>query len=252
MLQITWIKSNHIKTEDSLLDRRHIHVATGRLELKTLTPFCIEERAYLVRRAPVVCFSPHRSLKNKQTKKIVIQFFNGQGGWFTDSGFHVFLNVRHPLYVRRDVVLRPFLSEREEVVEALERVLWKILHPQQADGLRVGGAVHQGNALQHLQWQRIRNETKGATQLSFHDIWRLVRTWAWWHMERLSYMGHNTLMSQDSSLFNTLTFSWSSLVLMPSGTLCCQTSWNSLRLNLTAFWSNISARPWHTLCSFST
>lgn len=72
------------------------------------------------------------------------------------------------------------------------------------------------------------------------------------HVERLTYVGHNTLMYQNSSLFNTLTFSWSSLVLMPSGTLCCQTSWNSLRLNLTAFWSNISATPWHTLSSFST
>lgn len=30
--------------------------------MKTLIPFCIEDRAYLVRSAPVVCFSPHRSL----------------------------------------------------------------------------------------------------------------------------------------------------------------------------------------------
>lgn len=89
-------------------------------------------------------------------------------------------------------------------------------------------------------------------QVSFHDIWRLGRTWAGWHAERLQSMRHNTLMYQNSSLFNTQTFSWSSLVLMPSGTLCCQTSWNSLRLNLTAFWSNISARPRHTLSSFST
>lgn len=46
-------------------DRGDRHVATGLLELKTLIPFCIEDRAYLVRRAPVVCFSPHRSLDKK-------------------------------------------------------------------------------------------------------------------------------------------------------------------------------------------
>lgn len=67
--------------------------------------------------------------------------------WFYDH----FLNVWHLLYVGRDVVFRPFLPECEEVVEALQRVLWEILHPQQADGLRTGGAVHQGNALEHLQ-----------------------------------------------------------------------------------------------------
>lgn len=56
--------------------------------------------------------------------------------------FIVFLNMRHLLYVRRDVLFRPFLPECEQVIEALQRVLWKILHPQQADGLRVGGPVH--------------------------------------------------------------------------------------------------------------
>lgn len=74
-----------------------------------------------------------------------------------DSQLDLIINVWHLLYVRRDVIIRPFLPECEEVVEALQRVLWKILHPQQADGLRVGGAVHQGNALQHLQCQGIRN-----------------------------------------------------------------------------------------------
>lgn len=49
------------------------------------------------------------------------------------------------------------------MVEALQCVLWKILHLQQADGLRVGGAVHQGNTLQQLQCQGISSESKGAT-----------------------------------------------------------------------------------------
>lgn len=46
------------------------------------------------------------------------------------DSFDVFQNVQHLLYVRCDVIFRPFLPEREEVVEALQRVLWKILHPQ--------------------------------------------------------------------------------------------------------------------------
>lgn len=46
------------------------------------------------------------------------------------DSFDVFLSVQHLLYVRRDVIFRPLLPEREEVVEALHRVLWKILHPQ--------------------------------------------------------------------------------------------------------------------------
>lgn len=70
--------------------------------------------------------------------------------WFYDH----FLNVWHLLYVGRDVVFRPFLPECEEVVEALQRVLREILHPQQADGLRAGSAVHQGDALEHLQSRR--------------------------------------------------------------------------------------------------
>lgn len=114
----------------------------------------------------MVCFSPHRSLKKTNNRKKncdpVLQW--SQGGRFASGFDDVFLNVRHLLYVRRDVIFSPFLPEREEVVEALQRVLWKILHPQQADGLRVGGAVHQGNALQHLQCQDVRNETNGAMQ----------------------------------------------------------------------------------------
>ena len=61
-----------------------------------------------------------------------------------------FLNWWHLLYVWRDVIFCPFLSEREEVVEALERVLWEILHAQQADGLWTGGAVQQGDTLEDL------------------------------------------------------------------------------------------------------
>lgn len=37
------------------------------------------------------------------------------------------------------------------MVEALQRVLWEVLHPQQADGLWTRGAVHQGDALVDLQ-----------------------------------------------------------------------------------------------------
>lgn len=62
-----------------------------------------------------------------------------------------FLNWWHLLYVWRDVIFCPFLSEREEVVEALERVLWEILHAQQADGLWTGGAVQQGDTLEDLK-----------------------------------------------------------------------------------------------------
>lgn len=58
----------HITRLSSLLDSGHVHVATGLLELKTLMPFCIEDRAYLVRRAPVVCFSPHRSLNEEDSE----------------------------------------------------------------------------------------------------------------------------------------------------------------------------------------
>lgn len=47
----------------------YAHVATGLLELKTLIPFCIEDRAYLVRRAPVLCFSPHKSLDDEKREK---------------------------------------------------------------------------------------------------------------------------------------------------------------------------------------
>lgn len=50
----------------------HVHVATGLLELKTLIPFCIDDRAYLVKRAPVVCFSPHKSLMMRGERNIVI------------------------------------------------------------------------------------------------------------------------------------------------------------------------------------
>lgn len=57
-INITWPRSF---SNNSELDSSHVHVATGLLELKTLIPFCIEDRAYLVSRAPVVCFSPHRS-----------------------------------------------------------------------------------------------------------------------------------------------------------------------------------------------
>lgn len=73
------------------------------------------------------------------------------------AGFYdIFLNVWNLLYVRRDVILCPFLPECEEVVEALQRVLREILHSQQADGLRAGGVVHQGDALEHLQCQFLR------------------------------------------------------------------------------------------------
>lgn len=84
----------------------------------------------------------------------------------------------HLLYVRRDVVFRPFLPEREEVVEALQRVLWKVLHPQQADGLRVGAAVHQGDALQHWRRRGVRNETTGATHSSPFRV-----SGDWWEHE---------------------------------------------------------------------
>lgn len=52
------------------------------------------------------------------------------------------------LYIRCDVLLCPFLSECEEVVETFQRVLWEILDTQQADGLWTGGAVQQGDTLQ--------------------------------------------------------------------------------------------------------
>lgn len=45
------------------------------------------------------------------------------------------------------------------------------------------------------------------------------------------------------------TWSWSSLVVIPSGTLCCQTSSNSDRLNLTAFCKSICAIALHILSS---
>lgn len=37
------------------------------------------------------------------------------------------------------------------MVEALQCVLWQVLHPQQADGLWTGGAIHQGDALEGSQ-----------------------------------------------------------------------------------------------------
>ena len=37
------------------------------------------------------------------------------------------------------------------MVEALECVLWEVLHAQQADGLWTGGAVQQGDTLEDLQ-----------------------------------------------------------------------------------------------------
>lgn len=49
--------------------RWSLQVATGLLELNTLIPFCIEERANFVSSAPVVCFSPHRSLFHKTFSK---------------------------------------------------------------------------------------------------------------------------------------------------------------------------------------
>lgn len=72
-MQVSWKKPNYIKAEADYWT--YIHVATGRLELKTLIPFCNEERAYLVRSAPVVCFSPQRSLKRQQNKNCAIQFY---------------------------------------------------------------------------------------------------------------------------------------------------------------------------------
>lgn len=52
-------------------------------------------------------------------------------------------------------------------------------------------------------------------------------------------------------LTKVLTRSWSSLVLIPSGTLCCQTSWNSDKLNFTAFCRSSWAVALHTLSSSS-
>lgn len=37
------------------------------------------------------------------------------------------------------------------MVEALQCVFWEIFHPQQADGLWVGGAIQQGHTLEDLQ-----------------------------------------------------------------------------------------------------
>lgn len=44
------------------------------------------------------------------------------------------------------------------MVEALQRVLREIFHPQQADGLWMGGAVHQGDALEDLQQDSVSQE----------------------------------------------------------------------------------------------
>ena len=67
------------------------------------------------------------------------------------NNYDHFLNRWHLLYVWCDVILCPFLSECEEVVKALQRILGEILHPQQANGLWSGGAVHQGDALKGLE-----------------------------------------------------------------------------------------------------
>lgn len=75
-----------------------------------------------------------------------------------DFFFFIFLHAWNLLYVRRDVILCPFLPKCEEVAEALQRVLWEILHSQQADGLRMGGVVHQGDALEHSQCQMSRDK----------------------------------------------------------------------------------------------
>lgn len=58
----------------------------------------------------------------------------------------------------------------------------------------------------------------------------------------------NSLLITESILY-VFTFSWSSLAVIPSGTLCCQTSWNSDRLNLTAFCKSICAIALHILSS---
>lgn len=50
-------------------------------------------------------------------------------------------------YVRCYVLFRPFLSEGEEVAEALLGVFGEIFHSQQADGFWVGSAVHQSDSL---------------------------------------------------------------------------------------------------------
>ena len=52
-----------VQNEKGKNSKACVQVATGRRELNTLTPFCVEDRAYLVSRAAVVCFSPHRSLQ---------------------------------------------------------------------------------------------------------------------------------------------------------------------------------------------
>lgn len=237
-------------------------------------PFCIEDRAYLVRRAPVVCFSPHRSLNEEKSKEALrnhLWFLSAlmptrqiHVPWVSDN-YNNLINGWHLLYVRRDVIFCPLLSECEQVVEALQRVLWEILHPQQGDGLWTGGAVHQGDALKDFQHSSTafsfsrevsRNEQRETAAASGAFITR-----AWLHeaglrlqltMTQLRSETVTCTLVVDSWLRRyRLTFSWSSLVLMPSGTLCCQTSWNSLRLNLTAFCSSSSATPRHTLSSCS-
>ena len=100
------------------VSEKRLQVATGLLELNTLTPFCMEERAYLVRRAPVVCFSPHRSLDKERE--------HTQG----PPWFKYFCNVQHnpvlssfshegPLFIQhwaKDHHLRFCLSKPKVVV----------------------------------------------------------------------------------------------------------------------------------------
>lgn len=59
--------------------------------------------------------------------------------------------MQHLLYVRRDVVFCPLLPDGEELVEALQWLLWELLHPKQADALRAGASVHQGHTLNNAK-----------------------------------------------------------------------------------------------------
>lgn len=171
------------------INSESVHVATGLLELKTLIPFCIEDRAYLVRRAPVVCFSPHKSLDDEKRKKhykywlakeitcamstghICLPLFNIKVKVIDVAislafikGYDNLLKEWHQLYVWRDVLFCPFLSECEEMVESLQRVLWEVFHPQQADGLWTRGAVHQGDALEESEFGQCRDYFLKRTQ----------------------------------------------------------------------------------------
>jgi len=77
-------------------------------------------------------------------------------------------NRKHSLYVWCDVLFCPFLSECEEVVEALRRVLWEILHLEQTDGFWAGGAVHQCDSLKDLQSHRETRTWQLITQIQGH------------------------------------------------------------------------------------